>query len=85
VLAGVEQLAASERLDQQKYHRASFDCEEPLRIIKGGLAALMLIDDDYNDHRVTKALDFIITPMAEAVARIEKVLDLGPSKGGANG
>ena len=61
-----------------------FECEEPLRTIKGGLAALSLIDDEYNNHRVTKALDFIIAPMAEAVARMEKVLDLGGGKGDAD-
>ena len=35
-----------------------------------------LIEDDRSDHRVTKALDFIVAPMGEAVERMEKALGL---------
>ena len=71
--------------DAPEKREARLECEEPLRVIKGGLAALALIEDDRSDHLVTKALSFIIAPMEEAVERMEKVLDLAGKKGRDNG
>ena len=60
------------------------DCEEPLRTIAGGLAALRLIENGNDNRQIQRALDFIIIPMEEAAREIETKLGLGSKAGGAH-
>lgn len=52
------------------------DCEEPILAIKGGLAALGMMEDGSDDRRVQRALAFVIAPMEAATRDLEQKLGL---------
>jgi hypothetical protein len=56
--------------------RLAMECEEAVRTITGGLAALRLMEEGNDDRRVQRALDFVIGPMTAAAQELEEKLGL---------